>query len=81
MGHAGAFCDQLLIILDPDPPSVPADHQIIVLPPLIRKLDIKAQILVHGLFKVDLAHIVPPGGHVSEIQGPVAPVLYFICDF
>ena len=80
MGRAGTLCDQLLVIPYPDLPSVAADDQIIVPSSLIGKLDVKAQVLVHGLFKVDLAHVIPPGGHVFEIQGPVVPILYLICD-
>ena len=58
MGDTGALCDQFFIIFDADPSAVSGDDKIIILSPLIRELDIEAQILFHRLFKIDLAYIV-----------------------
>jgi hypothetical protein len=46
VGHAAALCNQIFIVFDPDSAALAPDYQIIILSPLIGKLDIKAKFLM-----------------------------------
>ena len=59
VGHAGPPGNQFLIVLDFCLASLTADQQVIILPPLIGKLDVKSKFPVKDLLKIYLAHIIP----------------------
>ena len=66
--HAGALCDQLLIVFHPGGPAVAADDQPVIRAALIWELNVKAIIPVIDLLVIDLAHIVPAGCHAFDLQ-------------
>ena len=80
VGDAAALCDQLLVVLYADSAPLPADHQVVLLPPLVGKLDVKAKLPIQDASKIDLAYIVPPGGHILMIQMAVVSILHVVGD-
>ena len=68
VGHAGPPGNQRLIITDPCLSAIAADHQPVIPPPLIGELDVESEIPVIGLSIIDLAYVVPPGGHIPELH-------------
>ena len=76
IGHTGTLFDQLFIITDLYLLPLTADHQIIVLSPLVGEPDIEPEVPVDDLLKIDPAHIIPPGGYILEVDLLMLPVLH-----
>lgn len=76
VGHAGPLLDQRLVVFNPDPSVVAEDHQIIIPSPFIWKLDVKSEIPVIHLPVINLAHVIPPGGHIFKFDRLVVPILH-----
>ncbi len=68
MSHTGTFFNQPFIIFDSGHLVVTLNQKPVAAPSLIGKLNIKTKVPVINLFIINLAHVIPAGRHMPELN-------------